>query len=98
MAYRVSWSSRAIKDVEAIAAYIAVDSPRYARAVVQKIVTLTRTLKRFPNSGRKVPEFQDSNIRELLAYSYRIIYAIQDENVLITSVIHGKRNLTNPSE
>ena len=43
-----------------------------------------------------VPEFQDSNIRELLAYSYRIIYAIQDENVLIASVIHGKRNLTNP--
>ena len=44
-----------------------------------------------------VPEFQDYNIRELLAYSYRIIYAIQGENVLITSVIHGKRNLTDPS-
>ncbi len=73
MAYRVSWSSRAIKDVEAIAAYIAVDSPRYAAAVVRKIITLTRTLNRFPESGRMVPEFQDSNIREMLAYSYRII-------------------------
>jgi hypothetical protein len=28
-------------------------------------------LARFPQAGRKVPEVDDENIRELIAYSYR---------------------------
>ncbi len=93
MAKRVVWSGRALADVESIAAYIASDSPAYARIVVKKIVKLTRQLESFPNSGRIVPEFQDKMLRELLAYSYRIIYKVDEEEILITSVIHGKRDL-----
>ena len=93
MAQRVTWSPSALADLEAIAAYISSDSPAYAKAVVKRIVTLTRTLSRFPNSGRKVPEFQDPTLRELLAYSYRIIYSIEKEEILVVAVIHGKRNL-----
>jgi toxin ParE1/3/4 len=74
VANRVVWSPRALADVEAIAAYIALDSATYAKAVVRTIVWSTRTLARFPRSGRKVPEFDDENTRELIAYSYRIIY------------------------
>jgi hypothetical protein len=32
-------------------------------------VARTKTLARFPRSGRKVPEFNDENTRELIAYS-----------------------------
>ena len=74
MAHQVVWSRRALADVQAIAAYIASDSPAYARSVVRRMVTLARTLERFPHSGRKVPEFDDESLRELIAYSYRIIY------------------------
>ncbi len=94
MAHRVEWSSRAVRDVEAIAAYIASDSPAYARAVVKRIVSLTRTLSKFPNSGRIVPEFEDPNIREMLAYSYRFLYSVGKDDVLVMAVIHGKRNLS----
>jgi toxin ParE1/3/4 len=73
MAHRVVWSPRALADVEAIASYIASDSPFYAGSVVRRILTLTRTLDQFPLAGRKVPEFDDENLRELLAYSYRIM-------------------------
>ncbi len=93
MAKRVVWSARALADVESIAAYIASDSPAYAKIVLKKIVKLTRQLARFPQSGREVPEFQDPSIRELLAYSYRIIYKVETEEVIIASVIHGKRDL-----
>ena len=93
MAYRVIWSPRALADVEAIAAYIALDSRTYAKAVVKTIVRSTRTLRRFPRSGRKVPEFDDENARELIAYSYRIIYTIEPKQVTIAAVIHGKRML-----
>ena len=93
MAHRVVWSQRAVQDLEAIAEYIAQDSPAYAAGVVRTVINQTKTLSRFPRSGRKVPEFDDENIRELLAYSYRVIYRIQEEEVLIAAVIHGKRLL-----
>lgn len=93
MAYKVEWSPRAIEDVESIALYIAADSTAYAAAVVKKILDATRNLSRFPLTGRGVPEFDDENIREKFAYSYRIIYRIQGETITIAAVIHGKRLL-----
>ena len=93
MAYRVKWSPRAVEDLEAIAQYIAADSSAYAAAVVQTILTTTRKLSPFPFSGRVVPELGDEGIREWFAYSYRIIYRVENETVTIAAVIHGKRLL-----
>jgi len=59
----------------------------------EQLMKSTKTLARFPKSGRKVPEFYDENTRELTAYSYRIIYAVDPNQVAITAVIHGKRML-----
>jgi toxin ParE1/3/4 len=93
MAHRVVWSRRALHDIEGIAEYIAADSPIYAGIVVKKIVNQTRMLAKFPRSGRKVPEFDDENFRELIVYSYRIIYRIQQDEIVIAAIIHGKRLL-----
>jgi len=93
MAHRIVWSRRAFQDLEAIASYIAQDSPAYASVVVRTIINQIKTLSRFPRSGRKVPEFDDEDLRELLAYSYRIIYRLQQEEIIIAAVIHGKRIL-----
>jgi toxin ParE1/3/4 len=93
MAHRVVWSPRALADVEAVASFIASDSPFYANAVVRRIVALTRSLSEFPLAGRKVPEFDDETVRELLAFSYRIIYLVEQEQVTVAAVIHGKRML-----
>ncbi|HBB98882.1 MAG TPA: type II toxin-antitoxin system mRNA interferase toxin, RelE/StbE family [Blastocatellia bacterium] len=93
MAYRVAWSPRALDDIDSIASYIARDSVAYASAVVAKIIKSTRTLRRFPFSGRVVPEFDDENLRERFVHSYRIIYRIEHRTVTIAAVIHGKRML-----
>lgn len=93
MAHRVAWSQRALRDLEEIADYIAADSPTYAAIVVKKIVNLAKTLRQFPRAGRKVPEFDDENVRELIAYSYRVIYRLQEDEIIIASIIHGKRSL-----
>ena len=93
MAYRVEWSQRALDDLEAIGEYIALDSTVYAKAVVRTIVEITRKFSRFPYAGRIVPEFSDENIREWFAYSYRIIYRIEDDVVTVAAVVHGKRLL-----
>ena len=93
MADRVVWSTRALEDLEAIADYIAKDSLTYAGILVKRIVNQTRLLAQFPNAGRKVPEFDDDRIRELIVASYRIIYQVGNHQVTIAAVIHGKQML-----
>ncbi len=93
MAHRIGWSRRALNDLEGIAEYIAADSPTYAGNVVKKIVSQTKMLAQFPGAGRKVPEFDDDDVRELIVYSYRVIYRVLPNQVLIAAVIHGRRLL-----
>ena len=93
MAYRVIWSPRALDDVDSIASYISRDSTAHASAVVTKIIRATRILRRFPFAGRIVPEFEDETLRERFVYSYRIIYRVHSQTILIAAVIHGNRSL-----
>ncbi len=93
MEYRIMWSPEAVEDLETIAEYIERDSALYARSVVSKIIEVSRNIKEFPFIGRIVPEFGNENIRELFVYSYRLVYQIGGEKILIVAVIHGKRLL-----
>ena len=94
MAYQVIWSSEAIGDIEAIASYIARDSPSYAAAMVRKLLEEIRQLSNDPFGGNPVFEFDEPNLREVLTYSYRVIYEIAEETVIITTVIHTKALLS----
>jgi plasmid stabilization system protein ParE len=89
----VVWSPEALEDVDAIAAYIARDSVFYAAAVVEKMLMAAANLNHFPEAGRIVPELNQPDIRERFVYSYRLIYRVELERILVTAVIHGKRLL-----
>ncbi len=93
MAYRVVWSPKAVEDVEAIAAYIARDSPSYAAAVVQRVIEITDKLSEEAKHGRLIPEIEESTIIEQFAYSYRLIYRLESGTVTVAALIHGKRLL-----
>lgn len=93
MDYRVTWSPEALDDVEAIAEYIERDSPAYTRSVVQKMLGSTRKLATFPRAGRVVPELDNDAFREVFVYSYRLIYRVRDQRVLIVAIVHGRRLL-----
>jgi addiction module RelE/StbE family toxin len=95
MEYRVTWSPEAVEDLESIAEYIERDSAFYARSVVSQILEASRKIKEFPLIGRVLPEIGDENIRERFIYSYRLVYEIQQQRILIVAVIHGKRLLEN---
>ena len=98
MDFKIVWSPEAIEDLESIVEYIARDSEFYARAVVTKILEVSRSIKDYPLIGRVVPEVGDEKIRERFIYSYRLVYRIEEERVLIIAIIHGKRLLENISE
>ena len=98
MIYKVVWSPEAIEDIESISDYIARDSEFYARAVVTKILDVAKSVKDFPFIGRVVSEFGQKEIRERFVYSYRLIYKIEKQKILIVAAIHGKRLLENISK
>ncbi len=50
-------------------------------------------LKDFPQMGRKVPESDDPNDRELILQNYRIIYSFSNRKVVIEMIIHGSKSL-----
>lgn len=85
------WSPRALHDVESIRDYIAQDSPRIADLVVRRIIKTVERLETFPESGRKVPERNDPEIREVIATPYRIVYRLRDGNVEIITVFRATR-------
>jgi addiction module RelE/StbE family toxin len=90
----VIWSTPARNDLKQIYDYIAKDSKYYATNVVEKIITKAENLNEFPEIGRVVPEIGDDNVRELVIYSYRLIYEVVPDNVQILAIIHGKRDFS----
>ncbi len=93
MVKRLNWSREAIEDLNSIGEYIAKDSIFYANSVVRKIFTTAKQIPGAVEIGRIVPEI--GKIRERFVYSYRLVYKIDDEQVLIVAIIHGKRLMEN---
>jgi len=95
MAFTLEWSEEALEDIESIANYIEKDSPTYAKSVVSKFFEKAELLQEFSELGRKVPEMNNPQIREIFVYSYRLIYKIEHTRILFIAVVHGKRLLEN---
>ncbi len=69
--------------------YIRDDNPRAARAFHKKAARSLRRLQRFPDSGRKIPEFPDLPHREVVVAPYRFFYRVAGKTVWIVAVWHG---------
>ncbi len=91
---RIDWSQRSISDLEALHDYIARDSLVYAERFIAKLIRATERLADFPELGRRVPEAPDQmDVRELLVQTYRVVYRVEAERILIATIVHGRRNL-----
>ena len=82
------------EDLKLIEEYISRDSIYYANKTVDGIINKTRYLEIFPYMGRKIPEFNKVNLRELIYKSYRILYKV-NSNIYIFKIIHHSRDFLN---
>ncbi len=89
----IKWTDNALQEFDNIANFISKDSPKYAQILVKQIYEMISHLEQFPKFGRKVPEYNDPNLREILYKNYRIIYLIKQKHIEIISIIHGSRLL-----
>ena len=87
----VIWTPRARTDLKAIHDYIAKDSRENAQRVAREILHKADALAEPPRLGRKVPEVNDPNLREISTYSWRIIYHLRNDSVFIVTLIHKRR-------
>ena len=88
---RIVWSPQSLRDIEAIRAYIAEDSPHYADLNVRRIVAAVERLADFPESGRIVPERNQHDIREVVVRRFRVVYRLRSETVEIATVFRGSQ-------
>jgi len=90
---KLIWTEIAIEDLRLIHEYISKDSKLYADRFIDKIINRVDQLENFPKSGRVVPEFDSSDIREIIEGNYRIIYKVSSAQVAIVRVHHSARQL-----
>jgi toxin ParE1/3/4 len=85
------WSDRAQQDLFLIKDYIGQDSPVTAQKFIEKLVDSTGILASAPKTGRKVPEINVDDIRELIVGNYRIVYTILENQINILTVFEGHK-------
>ncbi len=90
----LQWTEPALRDLQGIRDYIALDKPFYAARFIERIVNTVERLKDFPQIGRMVPEASRNDVRELIFQGYRIVYRSLSDRVQILTVVHGSRDLT----
>jgi plasmid stabilization system protein ParE len=89
----LAWSRKAAGDVSAIFDYIARDSRLYATRIVARIETAALSAANLPEAGSLVEEYNQSDLRQVLAGPYRIIYRLEPDQIVVLTVIHGARQL-----
>lgn len=90
---KIVWTKWSLRDLKLIYEYIKIDSPLYASRFINSIVARTDQLINFPESGRVVPEKDNSNIRELIEGNYRIFYKLQRHTITILRIHHSARQI-----
>ena len=90
---KVHWTENAIGHLVSIYEYIGTNSSTYAKITADKITRRSIQIADHPHSGRKVPEYDAEDIRELIEKPYRIIYRIKPDQIDVVAVLHGARLL-----
>ncbi len=91
---RVHWTNTAVEHLLAIYEYIAQDSTVYAQRMIDRLTRRSEQIATFPLSGRKVPEYEVEDIRELIEKPYRIIYLVKSDQVDVLAVVHSAQLLS----
>jgi toxin ParE1/3/4 len=73
----------------AAVAYIYRENPTAAVAFRRKAEKALSRLRKFPQSGRVLPEFPDLPFREVIVPPYRFFYRVKEKTVWIVAVWHG---------
>lgn len=76
-----------------IGEFVAKDSLLYAVSLIDRLITGAERLQSAPLLGRVVPEYRREDLREVIVQNYRVVYLARGDEVIVTRVVHGARDL-----
>jgi plasmid stabilization system protein ParE len=93
---KVFWTAHAKHSFSDAIKYISKKSPAGARKVRRKIVELVDSLYTSPQkfSSEFYLEDEPEDYRSVVVYSYKIIYEVKHDTVIIIDIFHTSRNPT----
>lgn len=94
MLVNIELKLNAKEDMTQIEEYISRDSIYYANKTIEEIIKRIKNLSIFPYMGRKIPEYDNINLREIIYKSYRILYKV-NSNIYILNIFHHSRDILN---
>lgn len=94
---KVRFTPTGERQVLGIVAYILADRPATARHFHARALAALKRLERFPESGRRIPEFPELPYREIILRPYRFFYRAVRGTVWIVGVWHGAQLPAEPN-
>ena len=86
---RLIWSPEARQDLANIYHYIRFDNRKAAKAVTDRLRTLVAGIPDQVWMGRKVPEHDREELREIIHSHYRIVYELTDSAIHVLQIFHA---------
>ncbi len=86
---RIVWSAEARVEAAAVKGWVSDDWSSHLGRVL-------RLLKRHPEMGRIIPEFEDETARELIVENIRIWYRVRADRIEISRVWDARRGPVEP--
>lgn len=90
---KITWSPLSFEKLEGIYEFIAKDDSVAAKKLIKKMLLKVESLSKYPERGRKVPEINRDDIREIFEGEYRIIYKIKPKKIAILTIRNFKQLL-----
>lgn len=95
---KVVWSREAQSRLREIVAFVSKDSPVAGQSIAEMLIRRSLALTVPPLTGRRLPEFPASELREVLERPYRLIYLASAAEVQIVTVMHYRQLLPDSLE
>jgi addiction module RelE/StbE family toxin len=90
---QITWTNEALRWLEDIFEYIAVDNPDAAHRTVEGIFERVQSLATYPELGHRYLH-STRNVRILMYGHYRIAYLVRDGSVEVLGVFHDALDIT----
>lgn len=90
---KIVWSPLSFERLEDIYEFIAKEDSSAANKLIKRIFLRVESLSKYPERGRKVPEVNRNEIREIFEGEYRIIYKIEPKKIIVLTIRNFKQLL-----
>ena len=85
------FTNSAQNEFDAAVIYIAARNPFAVRPFIDRVEKARRQIEEFPESGAPIPEFPQTEYRQVFARPYRIFYRVHEGTVIIAAFYHDRQ-------